>query len=169
MIDWTAWYALGLSPYTRVALRDDAVDDWRWELSAAELRRPWVVLVQREGVPFDRSWVVAGDTRAEVLSRVPRPRIGPNLEPIDGIEWLRVAGGDRIERLRAAAMVARDYRLSRRCNEALGGSESDRVECLAHYAEWMQRARDASAPCRRGAHRRRAAAGTRRVREEVTS
>lgn len=54
-------------------------------LRSAELRRPWVALVARDG---SSPYLVAGDTRDEVLAHIRPARMGPT-GPIDGVDWRR--------------------------------------------------------------------------------
>jgi hypothetical protein len=80
---------LGVSPGIRVALHPPGLCPPSGIASdlahARELVRPYVMIVRRDEAP---PYLVCGDTRAEVLSRVPDVRGGPN-GPIDGREWLR--------------------------------------------------------------------------------
>lgn len=84
-----AYAALGVRHGVSVALPVEGcpTSPTRDILRVAELRRPWVALVTRDGLP-PRSWIVAGDTREAVLERIPPSRPGPN-GPIDDVQWLR--------------------------------------------------------------------------------
>jgi hypothetical protein len=87
-----AYAALGLRRGTDVQLPlprgCSPTSDVRDEMRLIELGRPWVALVRRDGHPLPARYVVAGDTRDDVLRRVPRARLGPN-GPIDEMVWLR--------------------------------------------------------------------------------
>lgn len=58
-----------------------------------ELSRPFVALVRRNGSCRDHVWIVAADTRDDLLALIPRARMGPN-GPIDGFDVLRDRDAD---------------------------------------------------------------------------